>query len=230
MFDEIEFIDLTHVLDEKVPTWSGSCGFKHEIKRDYDTNIRVMKYQMHASAGTHMDAPSHFFQGGKCVADYSISDLIAKAYVLDLSSRCSETLSVTKEDILRFESRVGKIASDSFFIAYTGWQKYWGVREKYRNLQPSGLMLYPTISKEAAALLCERNVCGVGIDTFSPDGADEENPVHHLLLGRGKIILENLCNLEKMPEVGGYIFALPLNVKMGSEAPVRCIGAIKKSQ
>lgn len=226
MFEGIQFIDLTHTVCEKMPTWSGSCGFRHEIKRDYDAGLRVLKYEMHASAGTHMDAPSHFYREGKNVGDFSLEELIVPCCVIDLSHRREENLSIKPSDLISYEKEYGKIPQNSCVIGFTGWQDFWQQPDRYRNVKQDGVMRFPTFSKEAAEFLLERKVAGIGIDTLSPDTADGDHPVHHLLLGEGKYIVENLCELHRLPKKGAHLFVLPIKIGIGSEACVRCIGAM----
>lgn len=59
-----KIIDLTHTLDEQIPSWSGGCRFNIEVKLDYsdcrqNEEFRVQQFKMHAWIGTHMDAPAH---------------------------------------------------------------------------------------------------------------------------------------------------------------------------
>lgn len=228
MFDDIDFIDLTHTITESMPTWSGGCGFNYDVKRDYDSGIRILKYHMHAAAGTHMDAPSHFFREGKNIADISLNELIVPCVVLDVSDKRDENLWIEPSDIAKFEKEYGKIQKGSFVIGYTGWQDFWYSPEKYRNQKSDGNLYFPGFSKESAKMLLEREIMGIGIDTLSPDGSNPAHPVHHALLGEGKYIVENMMNLHLVPKIGAYIFILPSKIGIGAEASVRCIVATKK--
>ena len=69
----------------------------------------------------------------------------------------------------------------------------------------------------------EYSICGIGIDTLSPDGSNPNHPVHHLVLSKGLYIIENLNQLEHLPVKGAYMIALPLKIKGGIEGPVRAI-------
>jgi kynurenine formamidase len=228
LFSQCRFIDLTHPLDEKAPTWNGSCGFRHEVKMDYDQGLRVLSYKCHAGIGTHLDAPSHFIPGGKNIADIPIETLIVPCCVSDLSSRCSEDLVVQESDIILFEKTYGALPKGCLFFVYTGWSQYWGVSERYRNVDNNGLMHFPTYSSQAAQYLLRKEVVGIGIDTFSPDSQGSQFPVHHAILGAGKYIVENVANLDQMPPIGGYVINLPLNICLGTESPVRIIGIVNK--
>ena len=87
IFEPFQLIELTHRLNPDVPTWNGSCGFCLEVKKDYDQVFRVQQVKMHAGVGTHMDAPSHRFQGAGSIADIPLEQLIVPICVLHLSDK-----------------------------------------------------------------------------------------------------------------------------------------------
>lgn len=223
-------IDLTHPLDDSIPTWTGGCGFKHEIKKDYDQGIRVMAFKCHAGVGTHMDAPSHFIQGGDNIADIPLEQLIVTASVLHLSEKMHPDLLVMPQDILDYEKKWGKIKQGSLVLVHTGWEKFWNDTDRYRNVDSSGKMHFPGYHVETAELLLQRGVVGIAIDTLSPDGSNNipENkyPVHECILGAGKYIIENAAHLSQMPPQGAYAIALPLRITVASECAIRLIGLI----
>lgn len=229
---QFEAIDLTHTVDHTIPTWSGSCGFSHEVKMDYDQGVRVLSYKCHAGAGTHMDAPAHFFREGAVIADIPLDQLIVPACVLDLRSKMDPNLLISPEDIIEYEKRWGLIETNALVLAYTGWEQYWGEPDRYRNLDSSGKMHFPGFHVDAAELLLKRGIAGIGIDTLSPDGANDKPgnkfPVHEAILGAGKYIIENAANLSKMPARGAYALALPLKISIGAEAPIRLVGLVQR--
>ena len=224
MFDQFKLVDLTHALDENAPTWTGGCGFSYEIKRDYDSGVRVQKYTMHAGVGTHIDAPSHFIRGGKNVGDIPLETLMVPVCVIDVKARIAPNLFVTPKDVKEYEREHGKIKKGALVIARTGWERYWNTPEKYRN--PVGdKVAFPGLTGEAAEMLVDLGVCGIGIDTLSPDGSNcEAFPVHHAVLGSGGYILENLTNLDRLPPKGAYVIALPPKIAEGAEATLRVVG------
>ena len=217
-------IDLTHTLTPEIPSWSGGCGFQQQVKLDYDdceteVKFRVQQLKLHAGIGTHIDAPSHCISGGKNIDQLSLDRLLAPCAVIDVSKIAHEKYTVTPQDILDFEQQHGAISPHSFVIIYTGWERFWGQPEQYRNNH-----MFPCVGKEAAELLLERNVAGLGIDTLSPDRPSDGFPVHHLILGAGKYIVENVAHALKMPPLGAYTLALPLKTQGGTEAPARLVG------
>lgn len=223
MLENLKIIDLTHTLSPQTPSWDGSCGFEHETSIDYEdfsteAKFRVQTIKMHAGIGTHMDAPSHCFKNAKNIADLALETLITSCIVIDVSSKSHERYLATPEDIKTFEKTHRQIPKGAFVIFYTGWDKHWSTPEQYRNNH-----IFPSVSKEAAQLLLERDVAGLGIDTLSPDRPDSGFPVHQEILGAGKYIVENIANASKLPPIGSYSFALPIKVAGGTEAPIRLI-------
>ncbi len=226
LLEDFKLVELTHLLFPEAPTWNGSCGFCLEIKKDYDRIFRVQQIKMHAGVGTHMDAPSHCVPGGGSIADIPLKQLIVPACVVDVSSRVHGDYEVSLQDIEVYEKSHGKIPKNALVIAYTGWSRFWKDPEAYRNVDSSGQMHFPAFSSKAVELLLKRDIAGIAIDTLSPDCLDLTYPVHKLMLGSGKYIIENIADCKNMPPKGGYVIALPLYAKDATEAPTRMIGLI----
>lgn len=221
-------IDLTHPLSSDTPSWDMDCGFQCDNKLDYsdcttDVKFRVQHLQLPAGLGTHLDAPAHCVKNGKSVEQISFDQLIAPCIVVDVSSKAHETYQCSLEDVTNHEQKYGKIPKKSFVIIYTGWDKHWGNAKQYRNN-----LQFPSVSKEAALLLLEREIVGLGIDTLSPDTEQSGYPVHHALLGADKYIIENIANTQALPTMGSFIMALPLPIVHGTEAPIRLIALVPR--
>ena len=221
-----KLIDLTHALRPDIPTWSGGCGFNHDVHIDYsdcqgEDQFRVMKVKMHAGIGTHMDAPSHCIPGGRFIHDFDINDLVMPCIVMDVSGQCHERYSLSVHDILDFERIHGPIPPGACVMIYTGWSRFWHTPLKYHNNH-----VFPSISAEAAKILLERGVSAIGIDTLSPDRPEDGFPVHRLFLGADKILIENVAHLDSMPPAGSFVMVLPMKIENGTEAPVRLVGLL----
>jgi kynurenine formamidase len=221
-----KIIDLTYPLSPTTPSWNGRCGFEHQIKMDYSDNtrelsFRVQQIKMHAGIGTHIDAPSHCVPGGKSIADLDLNDLIAPCAVIDVSQQSHASYCASAEDIRKFEQTHGPLQPKSFVIFRTGWDQFWEEPEKYRNN-----FMFPSIAEDAALLLLDRNIVGLGIDTLSPDRPDNQYKVHKAILGAGKYIVENVANASSLPPIGSYSLALPIKTVGGTEAPMRFIALV----
>ncbi len=217
-----QLIDLSHRLSSSIPTWEGECGFHHCREKDYRLNFcRTHKIEMNEGIGTHMDAPAHFFEGGKTIDDLDINELFAPCVVIDISHKAHESYSLSLEDFHAFEEKYGKIQEGSFVLVYTGWDQFWEDPEKYRND-----LKFPSVSDDVAERLLERNISGLGIDTLSPDRPEDGYPVHQLILGAGKVLIENIAQASLLPVKGAYLLALPLRIQGGTESPLRLVGMV----
>jgi kynurenine formamidase len=152
--------------------------------------------------------------------------------VIDVSDKCHKRYSLSTQDITDFENQFGKIANGSCVMVNTGWSQFWNEPLKYHNNH-----IFPSVSPEAATLLLERGVSALGIDTLSPDRPEDGFPeggfpedgfkVHKIFLSAGKILIENVANLDNMPHLGSFVMVLPIKIKEGTEAPVRLVGLIE---
>lgn len=224
-----QFLDLTHTIMPDVPTFDGTCGFKHITVSDYDipdarAGLRVQNIEMHAGIGTHMDTPLHYVPNSIDAADIPLEQLIVPCVVINVENKAHANYLVTEEDIRDFESKHNSsIFSESLVIIYTGWSKFWFQAEKYRNE-----LQFPSISPSAAEYLVQRNIVGIGVDTISPDVPSNGFPVHHIVLKEKKYILENIANAHKLPPTGSFALALPVKIRDSTEAPIRLLAAIPK--
>jgi len=221
---DFKLIDLTHTLDKKTPSWTGECGFQSKVLVDYPEVARVLEYKCIASAGTHIDAPSHFIPSGRSIDQLTLEELLIPICVIDMSEKLHPTAQVVFRDFELYEKTHGKIPKGSVVIANTGWSRYWKTPEIYRG--KGKYPIAPTLFAEVGDLLIEREVVGIGIDTFSPDPYGGSYPLHVLILGADKFILENLTNLESLPKKDSYLMALPLKIAGGTESPVRAIAFV----
>jgi kynurenine formamidase len=103
----------------------------------------------------------------------------------------------------------------------------WPDQTRYRNMDASGVMHFPGFSVEAVKLLMERGAVGIGIDTLSVDyGASKDFEVHRLDLPAGLYNLENLANLDKLPEAGAFLIAAPIKLEGGSGGACRVFAVL----
>lgn len=224
--ESFNIVDLTQTLSKKVPTWDGACGFCSKIKKDYDQLFKLNFIEMEAGIGTHMDAPCHLFKEGLSIDKMPINNFIAKLVILDVSSISHADYEISIEDIEGYEKRYGLIPRGSLVIGYTGWSRFWNDSKAYRNADSGNQMHFPAFSAKAADILVKREVTGIAIDTLSPDCLDTTFPVHRIILGAGKYIIENIADCSQIPPKGAYAIALPIKLQDCTEAPIRIIALI----
>ncbi|XP_077991044.1 isatin hydrolase-like [Glandiceps talaboti] len=178
--------------------------------------------------GTHIDAPSHFAEGKWRIDDVPLESLIGPGVRIDIKSKADANADALMEvsDIEAWEETYGRIPEGSIVMVYTGWGSRWGDRLRYLGTETrnASLLHYPGITGGAAQALLDRKVITVGIDTPSMDNAPSTTFSAHITLLSANIpILENVANVDKLPNIGSTIFALPMKIDEGSGAPVRII-------
>ena len=220
LFDKFTMIDLTHSLASNIPTWDGSIGFRLQTEGENDQII------MNTSTGTHMDAPSLFFEKGTTIDSLALQELLVSACVLDVSKKVSASYVISIEDILEYETQYGPISENSLVIGYTGWSRYWSNPVAYRNADEKGIAHFPTFSIQSIEFLLTRKIAGIAIDTLALESLSSTFPGHKLLLKAGKYIIENIANVFLLPPKEAYVIALPMKIQKGFEAPARVIGLV----
>lgn len=224
-----KFIDLTHPITPDMPIWPGGKRFSTETLVDYDQGCKAIAFSQGVGIGTHMDAPAHLLREGKTISNYGIEEFIAPACVIDVRNEVEKNADyqISKEDIENWEKQYGTVPENCFFFALTGWSQYWNDEAKYLNMDPKGIMHFPGFGKSAAEYLMQRNVQCVGIDALSIDaGIANTFPAHHIILGAGKLQLENLTNLEPIIGNKSTVFSLPLYIQDGPESPARVVAIV----
>lgn len=214
-------IDLTHTIYEDIPTWDDKDGFRLSVSLDYSdwpapNSFRANAIQCSAGIGTHLDAPSHMFPAGRTVDQLREDELIANCVVINVSDESDPKYKIMPTTVERFEKVHGVVPKSSFVIFYTGWERFWNTREKYHNNHN-----FPSVHPLVAEMLVKRGVVGIGIDTMSCDTGQEGFPVHRIILGADKYLVENVAQAAQLPPVGSKIFVLPMKIAHATEAPVR---------
>jgi kynurenine formamidase len=123
------------------------------------------------------------------------------------------------------------IPDGAIVLARTGWGRFWPDKKHYLGTETPGdtdHLHFPGIAREAAAwLVAHRKPSGVGLDTPSLDhGPSRDFITHRILNGAGIFGLENVASLDKLPESGATLIALPMKIKGGSGGPTRVIAIL----
>ncbi|MDE1763088.1 MAG: cyclase family protein [Thaumarchaeota archaeon] len=211
----MEPIDLTLEISNKLPSFPGSPRpqfISWADKKSDGYNLELIFLSSHS--GTHLDAPYHFIEKGLKIDKITLGRLITSAILCNIRKGPDEQ--ITKNDIVSFEKRNGKISFNSAIIFGTGWSRNTSRKDYFtRN---------PGLSASAARYLLGKKPSLIGIDSPSIDlGKDSKFSVHHILLKDGILILENLCNLDKIKRTNFRLIVLPLKLKGATGSPVRAV-------
>ena len=225
----MEVIDLTHTLHDDIQVYPGdprpsiSRGLTHE--KDY-CHVDLLRLGSHT--GTHIDAPYHFLKGGQRIDEIPVQRFVGDGVLIDVSAKSDRDL-ILPGDVEPYED---EIAQGDFVIFRTGRDKYFGTPKYY---------LHPYLSAEGARILVRMGVSLVGVDALNvdptyngsmdsdpsakdlPDEGEYGYPVHDILLGNDILIVENLCNLDKIKQVKGVYSFLPLKLEGSDGSPIRAV-------
>lgn len=233
---EAKLIDLTYPLSPDSLYWPTGSRFEHQ-QLDWGMSEGGYWYASAAFSspehlGTHLDAPIHFGENGWANADIPIERLFAHGVVIDITSKSNASADVTLsvDDIEAWEQRNNTLQEGSIVIVRTGWASGWPDWETYYGSStPTDVatLHFPGISPEAAQALVNRGIFGVGIDTASIDpGNSSTFEAHQILAAANVFNLENLTNVDGLPEAGFDIIALPMKIKDGTGGPARVVAIV----
>lgn len=200
-------IDATLPLSSEIPGFPGDPPFRLEPFRSRGDgapyNVSVLTTGTHA--GTHVDAPAHFVEGGATVDQLPLEILIGKARVLDLSA----VERVERRDLERADLR-----DDLRVLIKTR------ASEKPRG---RGSEAASSLSPDAATYLVQAGIKLVGFDDLSIDPPGSKDFAAHLaLLRAGVIVIEGL-ELRAV-EPGDYeMTCLPLRLQGADGSPARVV-------
>ena len=232
-------IDLSHSFDEKTIYWPTSPSTFRMEQLHHGATPGGYFYAANSictpeHGGTHLDAPIHFGEGKWTSDQIPVARLIGPAAVIDIRARAAVNADyrLTADDVLAWERRNGQIAPDTIVVLRTGWSKRWPDRKAYLGDDTPGdasKLHFPSYGESAARLLVEqRRVAVLGVDTASIDyGASTDFIVHRIAAAANVAGLENLTNLDQLPETGATIIALPMKIAGGSGGPLRAVALLK---
>jgi kynurenine formamidase len=219
-------VDMTYAINGNLPAWPGdgrTFEAKVEATPEKDGYFARSFWTLE-HYGTHMDAPAHFPPGKEFLDQIPVAHLFAPAVVIDVREEAGKDpdyrLRVMRVE--KWEALHGRIPAGAVVLLRTGWASRWPDQARYRNTDAAGVMHFPGFSVEAARLLIERGAVGLGIDTLSIDyGSSKDFEVHRVTLPAGLYQLENLANLDELPEAGAFLISAPIKLEGGSGGPVR---------
>ena len=169
-------VDLTHALDENtpyIPVRNITFPFrKTPIATFAADGVAAYRWEIHEHLGTHIDAPSHFFEGGLPVDRLPVDSLVVPLVVIDISTKVvsDPNASLTVGDIQAWERRHGRIPAHAAVMMASGWDSRINDARAFVNEDASGVMHFPGYSPAAASFLARsREVSGIGVDTLSID-------------------------------------------------------------
>lgn len=182
-----------------------------EISKGASSNTSLLKLGSHA--GTHIDAPRHFFDDRTTVDTMPADAMIGPARVIEIKN-CSVVC------VQELSSKNIRSGQSILFRTRNSKSKWW---------QKGFCKDFVFLTLEAAEYLIFRGVKLVGIDCLSVGGYGQPDAraVHKALLARGIWIVEGL-NLTRVRSGRYDMLCLPLRVYQGDAAPARVLLRARK--
>jgi kynurenine formamidase len=217
---------MTYAINGKLPAWPGDeKTFEAQVVATPEKDGYLARsFWMLEHYGTHMDAPAHFPPGKFTLDQIPVAHFFGPAVVIDVREEVGKDpdYRLSTARIEKWEAAHGRIPSGAIVMMRTGWASRWPDQARYRNMDANGVMHFPGFAVESAKLLIARGAVGLGVDTLSIDyGASKDFEVHHTDLPAGLYNLENLANLDQLPDAGAFLIAAPIKLEGGSGGPVR---------
>ncbi|MCS6884830.1 MAG: cyclase family protein [Acidobacteriota bacterium] len=203
----MKIYDVSVEIHPKMHIYPGDPGVIVETAFSMDDGdaYNVVRYCLGSHTGTHVDAPYHFVNGGRKLAEIPLNLLIGRTLVAELTSAkvdVDDLRAINLGEYLRvlFKTR------NSYL-----WSKDQFVKD------------YVYVTPAAAKLLVDSGIKLVGIDYLSIEKfGSTDFAVHKVLLENGIVIIEGL-NLCEVPPGDYEMICLPLKVCGGDGAPARVI-------
>ena len=214
-----DLIDLSHVIFDGLVTYKGLpapviCDFLSREnslgKYEEGTTFQIGKIEMVSNTGTYIDCPFHRYEHGK---DLSETALEAFANLQAITIQAQQVSEIGVEFFINKDIR------NKAILVHTGWSKHWNTDSYFEK--------HPFLTQEAAEYLRDCGVKLVGIDSHNiDDTSGNRRPVHTILLGSDILIVEHLCNLDKLPESNYLFSAVPPKFKGVGTFPVRAFATV----
>jgi len=216
-------VDLTRGITPGIKVFPGSpqptfVKWSKFNTHGYDSEVMFLS----THTGTHMDAPCHFTLDGKSIDQIHVKRFICKDALL-LKIRKERNELITRRDIMDCGVSIKK--NDSI-IFDTDWEKQYYKKDNKRT--EDYFKANPGLSADASQFLVDSRVNAVAIDSPSIDAGRNDNFISHkILLSNDVLVIENLCNLEKLNRAWQFTLIItPLKLVRATGSPIRAIGIV----
>lgn len=156
----------------------------------------LTQFEMCAHNGTHVDAPYHFFEGGKPIDQLALEHFIGYAYVAEWQG---DITAEGASKILKRAKEADERAADRILVKGKA-----------------------VVTREAAEVFAEAGILLFGNESQTVGPEDAPKEVHLIMLGAEIVLLEGI----RLDEVSAGVYILnaaPLNLGGADGAPCRAV-------
>ncbi len=207
--------DLSRPVRTGMTVYPGDPGVEITSALTLDRDgVAVARLRLGSHTGTHLDAPAHTVPAGRATGSIGLDELTGAALIVHLPPLPARAI----YDLDALDAALPQGLPDrvpAIIVVNTGWS---------RHFDTPTATEHPALEAGAAAELVRRGMHLLAVDTLSPDPTltgSVDFPVHAVVLGSDRLIVENLTNLDGLPE-STLIGFFPLAIDADG-APVRAI-------
>ena len=203
-------VDLTHAFVNGMPVFPGLPDPAFEaIANVEEDGYAMTSYRMLNHIGTHVDAPAHQIAGGDTLDEIGLERLVTDAVTIDVSHRDPHG----PVPLTELEPHLDRVQAGDIVLFFSDNARNYGTDAYWTGWS------FP--DADAARALIDRGVSAVGFDGPSADPVDSTTmDLHRIWLGAGRMILENVNNLDQLPARAPIVVA-PMKVAAANGAPAR---------
>ncbi len=237
---------LGHDFNEQMSIFPGDPAIHVEnlytVANDF---FKVEDIDTGAHAGTHIDVPAHFIEGGRTLDQFAAEEFVWPAYKIDmrgmaLSSASGDQLTVA--DIQAYEAANGRIRRGSLVVLQTGIEDKFGLDdpgdERVVDADDLAANVDDLFADDTITLGIEpdavqwlfdnRQIDGLGTDAYGPDASsDVDFGATFTTLDNDGVAVVALKNLDSVSVRSDVIMAPAVNLTDGSGFsvdPLACHG------
>ena len=201
------------IYDISWPIFQGMTAYKnrHEVAINHTRNheehgMRSSVITIGSHSGTHIDAPSHFINGGKNIEELSPLCCVGPAQVIDMTA-VDDVIDLHHIEPLSFEK---------------GMMVLFKTKNSQRDVMAPFDPEFVYINGPASKLLIQKGARAVGIDYLGIERDQPEHETHHAFLQHDIPIIEGL-RLGHVDAGTYFLWCLPLSVIGAEAAPARAL-------
>ena len=233
---------LGHPFDEGMSIFPGDPAVRvrelYTVARDF---FKVEDIDLGPHAGTHIDVPAHFIEGGRTLDEMRADEFAWPVYKIDVRGMTFEDNFVTVDVIESYVARHGDIPDGALVVLQTGAEEFFGLggpgdefgTEKFKlkiegeknqkfivSANTDDLFDFENAGFSGAAvqyLFDTYGIAGVGSDAYGPDAfGDELFDATFTALANDGVALVALANLDSVAVTGDLVIAPAVNLTDGS--------------
>ena len=140
-----EWLDMSYNFDNRTVYFPGFKPFTHILihKGMTEGGYYYASYDISAAehGGTHIDAPSHFYEYGMTLDQVPLTNLMGPAVVVNISEKAASNQDylLSVKDLEDWELANGGIPDGAIVLLYSGWGKFWPNETMFMRNDPGNV-------------------------------------------------------------------------------------------